>query len=73
VFPIEEIPELPMESCISESGCKCTVESVYDSEQPAAKREDAFDRLVQLKKMLDSGLITEQEFQEKRSQILAGL
>lgn len=30
VFALEEMPELPLESCTSETGCKCRVEAVHD-------------------------------------------
>jgi hypothetical protein len=89
VFALEEIPELPLESCTSETGCKCRVEVVQDyprhfrggvievkyaeDEEDDTKEENAFNRLSELKRMFDNGLITEEEFLTKKAQILADL
>jgi hypothetical protein len=86
VFALEEMPDLPLESCTSETGCKCRVEVVHDYprhsgggvfEVKLAENEkgdeNAFNRLSELKRMFDNGLITEEEFLAKKAQILADL
>jgi hypothetical protein len=83
---LEEMPDLPLESCTSETGCKCRVEVVHDYprhsgggvfEVKLAENEkgdeNAFNRLSELKRMFDNGLITEEEFLAKKAQILADL
>jgi len=92
VFDLKEFPELPLENCTSETGCKCRVDAVFNEEggetelfkivisgdSEADENEgkddtegDAFAKLSQLKKMLDNGLITDEEYQKKKSEILS--
>jgi hypothetical protein len=85
VLALEEIPELPLENCTSRTGCKCRVEGVSErvsGEHPLSlnyeirvieRDEDVLSKLNLLKKMRDSGLITEQEYEDKKSQILSAL
>jgi hypothetical protein len=44
-----------------------------EDEEDDTKEENAFNRLSELKRMFDNGLITEEEFLTKKAQILADL
>ena len=46
--------------------------SVKQNETPT-KKEDAFEKLSTLKKMLDAGLITEDEYNIKKTELLENL
>jgi len=87
VFDLKDVPELPFENCTSETGCRCRVDNVYnefnayededDAEDDVEgdaeddTEDDAFIKLSQLKKMLDNELITNEEYQKKKSEILS--
>ena len=87
IFDLKEFPELPFENCTSETGCKCRVESVFEEDEESGvvfrvvmsdddltddeTDDDAFAKLSQLKKMLDNGLITEEDYQKKKDEILS--
>ena len=49
------------------------VEAPRPAPQPTGVNQNASDELVKLKKMLDAGLITKEEFEEKRKKYLAML
>jgi hypothetical protein len=90
---IDEIPELPMEGCISEKGCDFYLRPKYafeleddddlfeledddnleegSDDESEFDTNDSFEKLKQLKKMLDAGLITQQEYDVKKGQILS--
>jgi hypothetical protein len=83
----KDVPELPLQDCTSETGCKCRIESFYEGDGPstgvsfrvqpvdeASTDEPAYDpveTLTQLRKMLDRGLITPEEYQAKKLDILS--
>jgi hypothetical protein len=85
VFDIDKVPELPMIGCTSETGCKCRIETIFDESDEAsfsihiADEEDDDDdiesasiaKLRQLKQMLDEDLITKEEYEKKREEILS--
>ena len=84
VFDLKNFPELPLENCTSQTGCKCEIEEVYD-EQDTSECENVlsaltevgnlelFTKLIQLKKLFDNDLITEEEYQQKKTEILSRL
>ena len=81
VFLPSELPELPREGCTSETGCKVRIEGVFDEDDSIDETEtdssddeftdDEVIKLGKIKKMLDMGLITESEYQQKKSEILS--
>lgn len=84
VFDLKNFPELPLENCTSQTGCKCEIEEVYD-EQDKIECENVinvltdvgnlelFTKLSHLKKLFDNDLITEEEYQQKKAEILSRL
>lgn len=84
VFDIDKVPELPMEGCTSEIGCMCNFEDFFDdndtsyeikfTEEEMEEMEDLetnpIKRLRFIKQMLDEGLITQQEHDKKKKEIL---
>jgi hypothetical protein len=84
VFDVDNVPELPMVGCTSEKGCMCNFEDFFDdndtsyeikfTEKELEEIEDLetnpVKRLRFIKQMLDEGLITQYEYDEKKKQIL---
>jgi Short C-terminal domain len=82
---VDEVPELPVEGCISETGCNFYLRLKYafelesdngDFEEDSDDGDEldidnSFEKLKQLKQMLDAGLITQQEYDAKKAQILS--
>ena len=74
-----------MEGCISETGCDFYLRSNYASElegneddfekdpddESQLDTNNSFEKLKQLKQMLDASLITPQEYDGKKAQILS--
>jgi len=87
VFDVDNIPELPMVGCTSEKGCMCNFEDFFGdndisyeikfAEEELEEIEDLetnpVRRLRFVKQMLDEGLITQHEYDEKKKQILDGI
>ncbi len=86
VFDVDKVPELPMVGCTSDTGCKCHIDSIFDDNDDGLSfkihfdgndndEEDdestAIDKLRQLKQMLDEKLITEVEYEKKKTEILS--
>ena len=84
---IDDFPELPMPGCTSETGCMCRLEWADDGgeedfdegdEDTVTFSSDLADEnpigtLRVLKQMLDEGLITQEEYNEKKREILSRL
>ena len=81
-----DLPNFPLKGCTSEAGCQCTLESVWDDEGYGIRisidddgllgdeeSEDPVDRMQKLKELLDLELISEQEYEAKRREILDGI
>jgi hypothetical protein len=85
-FAPRDVPSFPLRGCTSETGCMCELETVWDDshsileltfdeleqEEPIPS-SDPVDRLRKLKEMLDLGLISQQEYDQKKHQILEEL
>jgi len=86
VFEIDDFPELPMIGCTSETGCKCHISPVYEEDNDDNENEffgvrleldksqlveNPVEKLRQLKQMLDDNLITQDEYNKKKSEVLA--
>jgi hypothetical protein len=81
IFEIDQVPELPMIGCKSDIGCQCQIESLYDKEDNSFEIDlDTYDietevdpvgKLRQLKQMLEEELITSEEYEKKKEEILA--
>jgi hypothetical protein len=83
VFDIDKVPDLPMVGCTSDTGCKCRIEDIFsDDEEENGIRfsidsddseieEDPVEKLRQLKQMLDEELITDNEYEKKKEEILS--
>jgi hypothetical protein len=85
-FPPGDVPNFPLHGCTSETGCMCELETVWDNSHPILEvtfdeldqeetipSSDPVDRLRKLKEMLDLGLISQQEYDQKKHQILEEL
>lgn len=84
VFDVDKVPELPMVGCTSEKGCMCNFEDFFEdndtsfeikfTEEELEEIEDLetnpVKRLRFIKQMLDEGLITQQEYDKKKKEIL---
>jgi hypothetical protein len=84
VFDVDNVPELPMMGCTSEKGCMCNFEDFFEDNDTADEIEFTEEELDELegletnpvkrlrfvKQMLDEGLITRQEFDAKKKEIL---
>ncbi|MDA7516972.1 SHOCT domain-containing protein [bacterium] len=83
-FKKEDVPEIPTPDCTNPKGCRCNFEPVDDEEGDEALEVGFFEEIEsdetalppleamkQLKEMADSGLITEEDFQEKKKEILS--
>lgn len=88
VFDLDEIPELPMVGCTSETGCMCALDLYFgdndddnflDDEEDETQIEnveietDPVKSLKALKQLLDEELITQAEYDEKKKEILSRL
>lgn len=84
IFEAKNFPELPLENCTSQTGCQCEIEEIYNEQDkiesgniPNVLTEvgelELFTNLSQLKKMFDNDLITEEEYQQKKTEILSRL
>lgn len=85
VFDIDKVPELPMIGCTSETGCKCRIDTIFDEDDESSfniyiggkggDEEDiestSITKLRHLKQMLDEKLITEEEYEKKKAEILS--
>lgn len=85
VFEKDALPELPLEGCSSDTGCMCHFRSVYEDsalsfeddldeldETPAVRENaDPVTTLLQLKEMLNLDLITQEEYNAKKADVLA--
>lgn len=82
IFKINEVPELPIPGCTSETGCMCNINEHYrDDDDDFIEEIDDNEILDEspvgalrvLKQMLDEGLITQEEYDEKKKEILSRL
>jgi hypothetical protein len=80
VIDIDKVPELPMPGCTSDTGCKCNIQSVFEETGDdffgvtiSAEENDPLENMRQLKQMLDERLITQDEYNRKKAEILAKL
>lgn len=81
IFELDKVPELPVIGCQSDTGCKCHIDSIYDDEEDNSYEIDlddldnieagSIDKLRQLKQMLEEELITREEYEKKKEEILA--
>jgi hypothetical protein len=85
IFDISKVPDLPLVGCTSETGCKCRINSIYDDidenfgielhidegDSESDKNSNPIGDLRQLKQMLDEKLITETEYERKKTEILS--
>lgn len=87
VFDIDKIPELPMLGCTSETGCACRIDTFFNESDESdelsfsihigeGEEEDDDDtnsitKLRHLKQMLDEKLVTEEEYEKKKAEILS--
>jgi len=87
IMDSNSLPELPIIGCTSDTGCNCRVEKVYEyndsyssdhqdgpytiSYSEEEDPSDHFLRLTYLKKMLDDNLITEEDYEDKKKEILS--
>lgn len=58
---------------IKDNKIKVSVDNKTTTKTITSNQEDAWNKLQQLKKMLDSDLITEEEFQNKKKEIIDSL
>jgi hypothetical protein len=72
-----DVPEIPTPACTSEIGCRCSFDPVDDETIDLSDEFDTDDFILppieamkQLKEMANAGLITEDEFQNKKKEIL---
>jgi hypothetical protein len=85
-FTPADVPNFPLRGCTSETGCMCELETVWDDSHSVLEftfdeldregtlpNSDPVDRLRKLKEMLDLGLISQQEYDQKKQQILEEL
>lgn len=87
-FNQADFPNLPLHGCTSETGCMCDLEAVWEDTDHIAELAfgmeetdqgevpssgDPVSRLQNLKRMLDLGLISEGEYEQKKAQILEEL
>lgn len=85
-FAPADVPSFPLCGCTSETGCMCELETVWDDvnavidltfdgldEEEAIVASDPVERLKKLKEMLDLGLISPQEYNQKKRNILEEL
>ena len=82
IFQINEVPELPIPGCTSETGCMCNINEHYrdddddfieEIDDDEVLNENPVGALRVLKQMLDEGLITQAEYDEKKKEILSRL
>ena len=77
IFNIKEIPEVPTSHCTSPNGCRCEINTIdSDEDQDSSESLDnspkkPAEKLRQLKQLLDEGLIDNDEYQKKRTDILS--
>jgi hypothetical protein len=87
-FSHTDFPDLPLRGCTSETGCMCELETVWEDAGPVvefafgmeeidreeiAPSRDPVGRLQKLKEMLDLGLISQDEYDQKKDEILGEL
>jgi hypothetical protein len=85
VFNSRELPNMPLRGCTSRTGCMCELETIWDdremrislslddltAEEPPSRRADNLvERLTKLKLLFDSGLVSPEEYDMKRQQLL---
>jgi|WetSurSiteA1Bulk_404760.scaffolds.fasta_scaffold89998_1 hypothetical protein len=85
-FYVRDLPELPLPSCTSDQGCKCRIGSIHepgllfdiieshnsdDGNNPVY--DAALERLRYLKKLPDAELITQEDYDAKKAEILSQL
>jgi len=84
VFDVDKVPELPMVGCTSEKGCMCNFEDYFADDETSQEIKFSDDELEKIedletnpvrrlrfiKQMLDEGLITQQEYDNKKKEIL---
>lgn len=88
ILDLDEIPELPMVGCASETGCMCDLDLYFGNDDDDEFLDDEDDEiqventeietnpvknLKVLKQLLDEGLITQAEYDEKKKEILSRL
>jgi hypothetical protein len=88
ILKTDQLPNFPLENCTSKTGCNCEFEYVWDDENFEMKIQldaeelfqaglesyrDPTERLKTLKELLDQGLITQEEYDQKRGEILKGI
>ena len=82
------MPNFPLANCTSKTGCNCEFEHVWDDDDFEMKihldaeeliraglegYQDPAERFTTLKQLLDQGLITQDEYDQKRGEILKGV
>lgn len=88
IFDLDEIPELPLVGCTSETGCMCDLDLYFGDDDDDDFLDDGEDEvqvenvevetdpvksLKLLKQLLDEELITQAEYNEKKKEILSRL
>lgn len=76
-FTAHDLPQLPLRGCTSKRGCQC--QFVAADGDPDEMDEDIdfsltpYEKLEELKDLLDAGLITQHDYDEKKREILSRL
>jgi hypothetical protein len=83
VFAKDKVPELPMIGCTSETGCMCDLDIYFEDDDNDFSENDEIEvdgieddpvkKLKILKQLLDEGLITQAEYNDKKKEILSRL
>jgi hypothetical protein len=85
-FDVRDLPEFPLINCTSDQGCQCRLGStreqglVFDyiqlrenNDENPASDGTALERLHQLKEVLDANLISQEDYNTKKAEILSQL
>jgi hypothetical protein len=87
-FTQADFPNLPLRGCTSETGCTCELEAVWEDAEYVAELDlgieeigqrdavlswDPVSRLHKLKELLDLGLVSQEEYDQKKAEILKQL
>lgn len=70
-FEIDKVPDLPIIDCKSDIGCQCSITGIYDYDDEDEEEIDPVDKLSKLKQMLEIDLITRDEYEKKKAEVLA--
>lgn len=80
IFLCKEFPDVPLPGCTSYTGCRMRLQPLFEEVEVVLAgiengdvyaEDDPFAVLSRLKKMLDNGLITDEEYQGKKEEILS--